>query len=86
MIFRTLTLLVIFLGVIDCSPKIYLNDRHTIMEEESAGEWPDFEKELLKSSTQKSPTAFQKTEISTQKKRLFNVVGGELITRQEDSK
>jgi hypothetical protein len=69
-----------------CSPKIYLHDRHTIMEEESAGEWPDFEKELLKSATQKSPTAFQKTELSNQKKRLFNVLNGELLSRQESTK
>lgn len=63
---------------IGCSPKVYLIDRHTVMEEEAAGEWPDFEKSLLETSSKMAPTPFKKTEISGDQKKLYQVLNGEL--------
>ena len=64
-----------------CTAKIYVQDRHTIMEEEAAGEWPDFEKEIVDKSKEEGPTALQKTDISEKKKRLYNVLNGEMTPR-----
>lgn len=61
-----------------CTAKIYVQDRHTIMEEEAAGEWPDFEREIVDKSKEEGPTALQKTDISEKKKRLYNVLNGEM--------
>jgi hypothetical protein len=60
-----------------CTAKVYVIDRHTVMEDEAAGEWPDFEKEILNKSKQMGPTSFQKVPINARKKRLYNVLNGE---------
>lgn len=62
-----------------CAPQIYVVDRHTIMEEESAGEWPDFEKEILDKAKTASPVPFQKTPDGAKKKRLYNTLNGEMV-------
>ena len=61
-----------------CAPKIYVIDRHTIMEKEAAGEWPSLEKRLLEKSKKKGPSFFQKDQGNRSKKRLLNVLNGEL--------
>ncbi|MGK5083390.1 hypothetical protein WDW37_08785 [Bdellovibrionota bacterium FG-1] len=71
---------IIMIALVSCAPKIYLNDRHTIMEEEAAGEWPEFEKEALEKSKESGPVAFQKTEMNARKKRLYQVLNGESVT------
>ena len=68
-----------------CSPKIYINDRHTIMEDEAAGEWPQLEKEIVNQAKEQGPTAFQKTEINSRKKKLYNVLNGEMTTQKSAS-
>ena len=68
-----------------CAPKIYLNDRHTVMEDEAAGEWPDFSKGVLEKAKDSAPTAFKKTEINSSKKRLYNVLNGELVSQKAAS-
>lgn len=66
-----------------CSPKVYLVDRQTVLEDEAAGEWPDFEKELLDKSKAPGPTPFSKTENSAQKNRLFQVLNGEMTSQNQ---
>ena len=61
-----------------CTAKIYVQDRHTILEEEAAGEWPGFEREIVDKSKEQGPTALQKTETGEKKKRLYNVLNGEM--------
>jgi hypothetical protein len=68
---------------VSCTAKVYVQDRHTIMEEEAAGEWPQFEKELLTKSAEKGPTPFEKTRTSARKKRLYNVLNGEMVSSAE---
>lgn len=67
----------LLLSTTGCSPKFYIIDRHTLMEDEAAGEWPEYEKEFLKNAPQSGPTAFQKVEQSAKKKRLYNTLHGE---------
>ena len=65
-----------------CAPKIYLKDRHTVMEDEAAGEWPDFEKELIEKTQAASPAPLQKVELSAKKRRLYNVLNAELVSQE----
>jgi hypothetical protein len=66
------------IGTTGCSPKIYLKDRQTVLEDEAAGEWPEFEKELLEKSTLKGPTPFPHIKNSAKKERLYHVLNGEI--------
>jgi hypothetical protein len=59
-------------------------DRHTIMEDEAAGEWPDFEKDSRERTETMGPTAFQKVDNSAKKARLYNVLNGELANRGKE--
>lgn len=61
-----------------CAPQIYVVDRHTVLEEEAAGEWPDFERNALERSTQSGPIPFRKTPAGPKKKRLYNTLNGEM--------
>jgi hypothetical protein len=65
---------------VSCTAKVYVQDRHTIMEEEAAGEWPQFDKQLLNQTAEKGPTAFRKTENNAKKKRLYQVLNGEKVS------
>lgn len=62
-----------------CSPKVYVIDRQTVLEEEAAGEWPEFEKSLLEQAADYQPTPFPKTAISQGRNRLYNVINGQLV-------
>jgi hypothetical protein len=71
----------LLLGTAACSPKVYLIDRQTILEEEAAGEWPDFQKELLEKTKSDGPTPFVKTQNNAEKNRLYHVLNGELTQK-----
>lgn len=73
-----LPLAVLALGA--CSPKIYLADRQTVLEDEAAGEWPDFDQDVLRKTQAQSPTPFPTTAVSARRARLFNVLNGELVS------
>ena len=63
-----------------CAIKIYLVDRQTVLEDEAAGEWPEFEKEILRKTESSSPTPFPVVAQSSRKARMFNVLNGELAS------
>jgi len=71
---------------LSCAPKIYVVDRQTVMEQESAGEWPQFEQELTGGAVAQGPTSFAKVPITEKKARLFKVLNGELIAQPEPQK
>lgn len=75
--------LLVILSFPSCSLKVYVPDRHTIMEDESAGEWPDFEREIINHSKEQGPTSFRKTEINSAKQRLYHILNGELASHGE---
>jgi hypothetical protein len=64
-----------------CSPKVYLVDRQTVLEEEAAGEWPEFERALLDRSVSEGPVEFPKasTAASGRRARLYNLLNGEVV-------
>lgn len=68
----------LLLFISGCSPKIYLVDRHTVLEEEAAGEWPEFERALLEKSTSLGPVPYPKTALTEEQKRLYRILNGEL--------
>jgi len=43
-------------------PDVYLIDRHTIMESESSGEWPELEKRFLDDKISAGPVPYEKDE------------------------
>lgn len=71
------------LGCASCAPKIYVVDRQSVFEQESAGDWPQFEKEVLNTSVSEGPTPFAKVPITEKKARLFKVLNGELVAEPE---
>jgi hypothetical protein len=81
----TFTFILISVSLAACSPKFYLNDRQTVLEEEAAGEWPDFEKALLERSKATGPTPFVKTENSTKRNKLYQVLNGEMTNQSKSN-
>ncbi len=76
---------IIYLGLIlagaslvACSPKIYVIDRQTVLEEEAAGDWPQFEGDLLSKTAAQGPTPFSKVPVNNAKARLYNILNGEM--------
>ena len=65
-----------------CSPKFYKVDQQTVMEDEAAGEWPEFEKEILNQTQSGTPTPFPSVAVSSRKGRLFSVLNGELVSEE----
>ena len=76
---KILSILCIGLAAAGCAPKIYVIDRQTVLEQEAAGEWPDFERALIANSLAASPTAFKKAALTAATSRRLNVLNGELV-------
>jgi hypothetical protein len=57
-----------------CSIKVYRVDQQTVLEDEAAGEWPEFEKEILGKTQASTPTPFPTIGVSERKARLYNVL------------
>ena len=64
-----------------CAPKIYVIDRQTVFEQESAGDWPQFEKQLTEKSVARGPTDFGLIPMTQKKAKLYKVLNGELIAQ-----
>jgi len=79
-LFSLLSLSSLFLLFTGCAPKIYVIDRQTVFEEEAAGQWPQFDQEILSKSKATGPTPFPKTPVNARKQRLYNVLNGELLS------
>ncbi len=61
-----------------CTPKIYVVDRQTVLEEEAAGHWPQFEKEVLQGAKSAGPTPFAKVPPGARRARLYNILNGQV--------
>lgn len=71
---------ILALQITSCATiEVYQIDRHSIMEEEAAGEWPSFDKKYLKSSQAKGAQFFPKEPDSKRKQRVFTVLKGEFV-------
>ena len=58
-------------------PDIYLIDRHTVMEEEASGEWPQLEERFIQQGLNKGATNFPGIEKDPRRERAFHVLNGE---------
>lgn len=79
---KRLMLLIIGVFNIGCVsvPDVYLIDRHTVMESEASGEWPELEKRFLNESISKGPTNLAKEPYDERKKKAFRVLNAEMPT------
>jgi len=58
-------------------PDVYLVDRHTVMESEASGEWPELEQRFKKQSLSKGPVNLAKEPSERRRDRAFNMLNGE---------
>lgn len=64
--------------MMSCAPRVTLLDRQTILEEEAAGDWPQFEEQLLKKGVRHGVTPFPSTPLNAKKSRLYSTLQGEM--------
>ena len=63
-------------------PSVYLVDRHTVMESEASGEWPELEKRFATQALSAGPVPFEKDPIEKPPKaHLF--LNSELLNESE---
>lgn len=58
-------------------PDVYLIDRHTVMEEEASGEWPEMESRFRKQAVKSGPTNLAKEPKVQRRERAFRLLNGE---------
>lgn len=77
----------IIIGLSACVqlPPVYLVDRHTVMELEASGEWPELEQRLHKQSLSMGPVQLSKDPIERRRERAFRVLNSEYTTANESS-
>lgn len=74
---RLIIFVVGFFPVLGCSPKFYLVDRQTVLEDEAAGGWPDFEALVYEISKKHSVTDFPNVPLNARKAMLYHTPNGE---------
>ncbi len=81
---RMAMVLLVFLawGLAGCTPNIYFIDRHTIMEEEASGEWPQVEREFGSKTPKKGVTFFTKEPMNEKKQAVYRVLNGEYVSKK----
>lgn len=60
-----------------CIPDVYLVDRHTVMEMEASGSWPELDKVFYEDVQTAGPVPLINDPESKRKKRVKNVLNGE---------
>lgn len=72
--------LVCWLLIVGCTPKVYVIDRQTVLQEQAAGEWPEFTMNLVPLVKHKNPVSFSQSppSESEKNKRLYRVLNGEM--------
>lgn len=66
-----------------CTIKTIIVDRHTLMEAESAGQWPDIDKKVLAQSKKKGATFFKKEDIRGKMAKPYQVLNSEPVVVQK---
>ncbi len=78
----SLVSLFLFLGsafvAIGCSPKVYVMDRQTVLEEEASGNWPELESQFLQSSMSSEPVEYVDGNDSSWRKKVTGVLPQEV--------
>lgn len=58
-------------------PDVYLIDRHTVMEVEASGEWPELDKQFSSQALKKGPTSLASDPSSQRRDKAFRILNGE---------
>ena len=58
-------------------PDVYLIDRHTVMEEEASGEWPELESRFRQQAVKSGPSNLAEETVERRRERAFRVLNGE---------
>lgn len=66
-----------------CSPKIYVIDRQSILEQEAAGKWPSFEQWLEKNLERKAATPLGTTKQALKENRALQLPNGSLSSTEK---
>ena len=61
-------------------PDVYLIDRHTVMEAEASGEWPELDKRFRQQAVKAGPTPLAKETESKRRARSFQVLNSEFTS------
>lgn len=61
-------------------PDVYLIDRHTVMEAEASGEWPQLDQRFRQEAIKPGPTNLEKEGSNQRKDRVYQVLNGEFTT------
>jgi hypothetical protein len=74
-----------FIGLSACVnlPDVYLIDRHTVMEEEASGEWPELESRFRQQAVKSGPTNLAEEPMEQRKERAFRVLNGEFSKAEQ---
>ncbi|SFB87890.1 hypothetical protein SAMN05660443_0684 [Marinospirillum celere] len=82
-------LLLTSLGLTGCAnllsslvPDVYLVDRHTVMEADAAGDWPELE-QRLRSDIHSGPQAFSGLDERLEEEAAFQVLNDEYVSEQK---
>lgn len=65
-------------------PDIYLIDRHTVMEAEASGEWPQLEQRFRQQVPAMGPTDLAKEPSQRRRERAFRILNGEFPMTPSD--
>lgn len=79
---RISTLVIISVALSACIsiPDVYLIDRHTVMEAEASGEWPQVDQRFRQQAIKPGPTALEADPDSPRKARSLEVLNGEFTS------
>jgi len=66
-------------------PDVYLVDRHTVMEADAAGDWPQLE-ERLRADLNKGPQPFTGLDDRLEQEAAFQLLNDELTTADQQPK
>jgi len=61
-------------------PDVYLIDRHTVMEAEASGEWPQVDQRFREQAIKSGPTALEADPDSARKARSLEVLNSEFTS------
>lgn len=72
-----LTLSVLLSVTVGCVPTLVMIDRTTLIEEESAGDWPDLEKSTQQKAVDFRPVILPPGSTEKRKERAYQVMDGD---------
>lgn len=74
---RFLLLSALLTANVACVPTLVVIDRTTLIEEESAGDWPDLEKAAVQKSVDLRPVVLPPGSTEKRKERAYQVMDGD---------